>query len=388
MKKKQRIKEKTSILLKTVISLLFCVIPIKKNKVVCESFGGKNFSDNPKMIALEIVKEKKQWDLVWLSNEKPSDLPKEIRWVKYGSIKALYEWGTARVWIDNIRHQIRPIKRKGQYYIQTWHGPFPIKCIEKYAEDKLDKEYVISAKKDGRLIDAVVSSDKLLDETYKEAFWLNDNVDFLRVGAPRNDRLFTRMKDKNVVEKVKDHFCIDSDTFTVLYAPTFRDDHSTDGYINSFDEITEAFEKRYDKKVCVLIRMHPNVSSIELGYKYNDKTINASDYPDTQDLSLATDCVISDYSSIIYDYAFLNKPVFLCALDIEHYNELRGVRPILYELPFSLAKSHVELIDNINSFNEEQYNKRVSAFFKKYPFYDKGNASNKVVERIQEIIEL
>lgn len=381
-----KVKAKICIMMKTFFSLMFCLCPIKKNKIVLESFGGKNFSDNPKMIALEIVKQKKPWDVVWLSIDRPSDLPKEIRWVKYGTIKALHEWGTSRVWIDNIRHQVRPIKRKGQYYIQTWHGPFPIKCIEKYAEDKLDKDYVKSAKKDGRLIDAIVSSDKLLDETYKEAFWLNDNVEFLRVGAPRNDRLFTLKNDKKVFEKVRETFCIPPDAFVVLYAPTFRDDRSTNGYLKSFEQIVESFEKEYNKKTFVLVRMHPSVSNLELDYRYNDKIINASDYSDAQELSLATNCVISDYSSIIYDYAFLNKPVFLCALDIEHYNELRGLRPIIYELPFSLATSLEELIENIKCFNEERYYKRVSEFFQKYPFYDDGDASKKVVEKIQTVL--
>lgn len=378
------IKKTISLSIKTLIAASFCLCPIKKNKIVMESFGGKNFSDNPKVIALEIVKQKKPWDVVWLSQEKPTDLPEEIRWVKYGTIKALYEWGTARVWIDNVRHQFRPIKRKRQYYIQTWHGAFSLKCIEKDAEDKLDKEYVKSAKKDGRITNAIISNSKLLDEVFERAFWLNQNAKILRIGCPRNDTLFQHMKDKGIAKKVKKKLGIPEDTYTILYAPTFRDDHSTDGYIKGFDQIITSFERKLNKKCCVLIRMHPNVSKQALGFDFSSNIINASDFPDVQELALATDCVISDYSTIVFDYLLLKKPAFLCALDIDHYNELRGVLPIIYDLPCGLAQSIEDLNKNIDSFNMEEYLNRVDDFFCEYPVYDKGDAAAQVVDHLQQ----
>ena len=330
------IKQAISSSIKTLIAAGICLCPIKKNKIVMESFGGKNFSDNPKMIALEIVREGKPWDVVWLSNKKPDDLPDEIRWVKYGTIKALYEWGTARVWIDNIRHQVRPIKRRKQYYIQTWHGSFSLKCLEKDCEDKLDKDYVKSAKKDGRITDAIVSSCKFYDDIYSSSFWLNDSAEILKTGSPRNDVLFQLRNNHSINERVRANFKLCKDDFLVLYAPTFRDDHSIDGYIQSFDPIVKAFEENLNRDCRVLIRMHPNVSDQASVFQLSQKIIDVSSYPDAQELALASDCVISDYSSIIFDYMFLQKPVFICALDIKKYNETRGLLPVI-----QIGRAHV-----------------------------------------------
>ena len=368
------------------LSVLFCLCPIKKNKIVLESFGGTNYSDNPKMIVEEAIAEHKPWDIVWLSVEKPNDLPEPVRWVEYGSNKALYEWGTARVWVDNVRQQFRPIKRKGQYYIQTWHASFSLKLIEKDCEDKLDKNYVKAAQKDGQRTDAIVSNSKLLDDVYKRAFWLQDRAELWQTGLPRNDTLFQHQDDKGFVEKVRRFFGIDQDQYVVLYAPTFRDDRSTGGYLNDFDKIIEAFERKYAKKCRLLVRMHPNVSKHSLGFHYNDNIINASDYPDVQELAIATDCVISDYSTIVFDYMLLRKPVFLCALDLDHYNALRGVFPIIYDLPCALSQSTQELIHSIESYDQDDYLKKLDEFHNNYPVYDKGDAAKQIVSKIQSII--
>ena len=381
------IKKTISLSIKTLIAASFCLCPIKKNKIVMESFGGKNFSDNPKVIALEIVKQKKPWDVVWLSLEKPEDLPEEIRWVKYGTIKALYEWGTARVWIDNVRHQFRPIKRKKQYYIQTWHGAFSLKCIEKDAEDKLDKEYVKSAKKDGYLTDAIISSCKFYDDIYSKSFWLNEHTEILKTGSPRNDALFQLMDNNQTAKSVRARLNLGTDTFVVLYAPTFRDDHTLDGYIKTFDSIVMAFENRFKRKCIVLIRMHPNVSDQGEVYQSSDKIINVSNYPDAQELAFASDCVISDYSSIMFDFLFLHKPVFVCALDIEKYNETRGLLPVIYQLPWVINQSNKELENSILSYDEKKYHSQVSSFLEKYPFYDDGKASERIVFKLQSILE-
>lgn len=359
--------------------------PIDEFKIVFESFAGKNYSDSPKEIAEEIIKKNKPWNLVWLSKDKPKDLPSSIKWVRYGSYAAIREWATARLWIDNVRHQNRPRKRNEQLYLQTWHAPFSVKCIEKDAEEKLDSDYVESAKYDGSICDAILSNSKLLDEVYERAFWLSQKTKILKFGFPRNDKLFRNGGDIEYKHRIRNELNITEDDYVVLYAPTFRDNRTTDGYVKAFDEIIDAFEKRFKKNVVVLVRLHPVAYRLIDFYKYNEKIRNLSNYPDVQELVLASDCCISDYSSTVFDFSMIDKPVFICALDIDEYNEQRGLLPVFYELPYPLSRTVDELRKAVLEYDEEQYSKDCFSFFSQYPNYDCGNAAERTVKFIEEL---
>lgn len=362
--------------------------PIEEFKIVLESFGGRNYSDSPKEIVEEILREKKKWKLVWLSSgERPADLPSSIKWVRYGSFSAIKEWATAKLWIDNVRRLSRPKKRNDQLYIQTWHAPFSVKCIEKDAEDKLDGDYIEAAKYDGSITDAILSNSRLLDEVYERAFWLSPKTKILRYGFPRNDKLIKRSSDDEYRNRIREKLNIDETAYVVLYAPTFRDDSSTNGYIRSFDGVIDAITKKFGRKAVVLIRLHPVASRLANFYQYNDTVIDVTNYPDVQDLVLASDCCISDYSSTVFDFSMINKPVFICALDIGHYKELRGLLPVFYELPYPLARTEDELRSHIIKYNKVQYSQKCSQFFEHYPSYDSGCAAERMVAYIQQLFE-
>ena len=110
------------------------VLPIKKNKIVFDNFGGRGYGCDPKYIAQELLKRKESLDLVWLTQNMETDLPKGIRPVKYGSLKAMYELATASIWIDNIKNAVRVPKKKKQFYIQTWHSSLGLKGNEQDAD--------------------------------------------------------------------------------------------------------------------------------------------------------------------------------------------------------------------------------------------------------------
>ncbi len=361
--------------------------PIEEFKIVLESFGGRNYSDSPKEIAEEILREKKEWKLVWLSGEKPANMPSSIKWVRYGSFSAIKEWATANLWIDNVRHQSRPKKRDDQFYMQTWHAPFSVKCIEKDAEDKLDRDYVESAKYDGSITDAILSNSRLLDEVYERAFWLSPKTEILRYGFPRNDKLIRRSTDIEYRNRIREKLKIDESDYVVLYAPTFRDDASTDGYIKSFDGVVDAIANKFGREAVVLVRLHPVAYRLASFYQYNTTVRDVTNYPDVQDLVLASDCCISDYSSTVFDFSMIDKPVFICALDIDHYNELRGLLPVFYKLPYPLARTEDELRNHILEYNESHYFQQCSQFFTPYPVYDSGNAAERTVAYIQQLFE-
>ena len=112
----------------------------------------------------------------------------------------------------------------------------------------------------------------------------------------------------------------------------------------------------------------------------NSGTVNASSYPDVDELVIASDCLITDYSSIAFDFAIIEKAVFLYAVDTEKYIEKRGVYAVFYEQPFRLNKNMDMLLEEITDYNREEYIARVRRFYEKYPTFNHGDASAKTVD--------
>lgn len=359
---------------------LLRILPIKKEKIVFCNFSGRGYGDNPKYIAEEIHKRNLNIDMVWLCADKETIFPPYIRFVKMWSLRHYYELATAGAIVSNVRIDLGVEKRKKQTYLQTWHGPFGSKRIEGEALDILKKEYIVSAIHDGAITDAIISNSQLLDELYKRAFWLNSHSEILRIGLPRNDFLVNNADNIELITTIRAKFNIPANAYMVLYAPTFRDDYTTDGYKLNFEEIREAFENRFCRPCWMLIRLHPNARKQVEQMKFTSKIINVTSYPDIQELSIASDAVISDYSSTVFDFSIIKKPAFICALDLQHYVETRGLVDEFYHYPFPFSESSEELIKQIYDFDEIEYQKKIEAYFGKKPMYDTGNASQKAVD--------
>lgn len=369
-------------ILRDIAVKVFSIMPLKKNKIIFDNFAGKGYADNPKYIANELLNRKLNLDLVWLLNDMEQILPVGIRKVKYNSIKSLYEYATAKVIVDNIRNSHLMKKRNGQIYLQTWHGSKPLKYIEKDAENNLSVKYIEEAKYDGSISDAIIADSKLQEDIFKRAFWLAPQVEILKFGIPRNDLLFKESQSNQIREKIKKYFNFKDDVYVVLYAPTFRDNNSTKNYIDNFDEIIDAFERRMQKECKVLVRLHPNVKNSIEKMEFNEKIINATEYPDTQELAIFADCVISDYSSIIFDFLLLRKMVILYANDLEEYKKMRGLSDEYFNLPFYRADKLNAISEYILNYSEEDYIREIEKYVEKYPDYDDGNATVNIVNWI------
>lgn len=364
-----------------IATVIFYPLKVDSRKIVIDCFGGKGYGDNPKYLAEELVKL--GYKIVWLVNGRNVSIPLEIKTVPYGSFQSLYEFSTSFMWIDNVRDTPRPIfKKSGQTYLQTWHGPFSPKKLEKDSEKLLPRNYIVDAKRDGRQTDAILANSFLEEIQYKRAFWLNKECKILRFGLPRNDALVNYSNSIEIREKVRKTFSIESDTYVVLYAPTFRDDYSLEGYYLDFERVIQAFENNVEKKVALIIRLHPNVNKQTSWITFDDTIINGSLYPDIQELSIASDCLISDYSTTLFDFVLLDKPAFVCALDIKHYKQIRGLLDEFYSFPFPIAYTNDELLDRIANFDDYQYKESIDTYLKKYPMYDTGHATKQVVEWI------
>ena len=206
----------------SLVLYIFRIFPIKKNKVCFINFSGKGYGDNPKYITEEILKENEDIEIVWFVKniEKvKKEFPSRVRLVKIFSLRYLYELATAKVWVNNSRFDQFVIKRKGQYYIQTWHGGLALKKIEYDAADKMSEYYHKVMKNDNNLMDVMISNSKFCTEVYRRAFRFKGDIK--EYGTPRND--FLLQKHDDTITKIRNFFDIKEDNKILLYAPTFRD---------------------------------------------------------------------------------------------------------------------------------------------------------------------
>ncbi len=366
-----------------IFMFIFGFFSIDNNKIFVSNFDGKGYGENPAAVCDELLKRNIDLKIYWVVNNiNDTSIPKEIIKVKNNSIKYFYHLRTAKVWLKNKRSNIEITKRKDQYYIQLWHGPIGMKKIEKDCEKTLNKFYVKAAKKDSKYIDLMISNSNHFTNVCKNSFWYSGRVE--KYGTPKNDILINTKEHNKIIKNIKDEFNIKNEKI-LLYAPTFRDDHSMDAYDIDLERIQKELKKIYNQDYIILVRMHPNVSELNLSKLItNKKIINVSKYPEINDLLIASDILISDYSSIMFDYALMKKKVFLYISDLKNNN--RGFYFNIDELPFSLATNTSELLKDIKNFDNEKYLKKLNNFYNKLELFEDGKASERVADIIIKVV--
>ena len=362
------------------------------NKIVFDNYMGKGFGCNPKYVALKLEElYPGKYEMVWITSKENfnnSDIPDWIRKVDYESEKALEEYATAKVWVSNY-HKIAfsakgLYKKKNQFFIQMWHGSLGIKKIENDASVLTkDKKWLKQAKLSSSMVDYWISNSSFETDIYKRAFWGVNDEKILMYGHPRND-IFFRNNDK-IEEKVRKYFNIYCYKLA-LFAPTFREDGRLDVYEVDYELLRESLSKRFGGDWAVLVRLHPRLRDYSKKLVVHKKLVfDASFYVDIQELLSVADCMITDYSSCIFDFMLSRKPGFIFAPDIDKYNTERGFYYPLEETPFQIATDNNHLSENVLTFNNEQYLKYVDEFMSEKGCADNGKASDNVVKLINRI---
>jgi CDP-glycerol glycerophosphotransferase len=368
-----------------LIIYTFNCLPIKHNKIFLFSYYGSQYGCNPKYITEYIVHNlpKGQFDVVWAFHdlELKAHL-QHIRKVKTMSLRYFYELCTSKVIITNYRTTEFFVKRKNQYYIQTWHSSLRLKQIEKDAASALPKSYIEMAKKDSLKCDLLLSGCKFSTEIFRRAFWYNGEI--FEHGSPRNDMLVKRDKQKHV--EIRKNLQIPDGKKILLYAPTFRKDGSIEIYQLDFKKIRRVLQQKFGGEWVVLVKLHPHLVHQSKHLLLGDEVFDVTNYDDIQELLFVADVLISDYSSLIFDYAITQRPCFLYVPDLHTFiQKERNLYFAIEELPFISAWSQEDLQKKIEAFQPFDYRKNVNSFLERIGSYDHGEACRKVTDRLLHV---
>ena len=363
----------------SILFRLFWLLPLQ-DKVLFSSFSGKKYGDNPKFISLKLREKDPKIKQVWLYKyEKFPDLDANILQVKWGSIAMIYHLATSKIWVDSHTKPLWVKKRPGQFYLETWHGGLGMKKIEGDAIDKLDKDVVKRIKHNSALVDLLISNCRWLTKIYQRAFFYDGEI--LECGYPKNDILFQKECHEDIRQKVLKYYQLKTNTKIFFYAPTFREKTENLNYHLDLDELIKFLRKEYGKEWVLFYRLHPLLMKEENIFKYQNKNIyDVTMYPDMQELIIASDMMMTDYSSGIFDFAMLYKPAFIYAYDLKEYEKERGLYFNLYDMPFLVAEDFEQLLQNIKDFDEQKYQKKLDSYFSKMQMFEKGNASEVIVK--------
>lgn len=356
------------LLAQTAYELIKIIFPVKKGRVLCEAFGGLQYSCNPKYITEAILSDcPNEFEIIWSfqNPDKITGLDERIIKIKKWSVKEFFYLATSEFLISNIRlndYGWGWKKRKGQKYIMTWHGSMALKRVEFDVADHLPVSYMRKAEQDSKSIDLMLSDSVWCTNFTRKAFHYNGEI--LECGMPRNDLFFQPEKIKSCRRKVLQHYSISESKKVILYAPTFRFDKSLDNYIFEWDDIMAALKKRFGADFTILVRLHPNMINVVdpsvLMSHFDMK--DATKYDDMQELLCAADVLITDYSSSMFEFAYLERPCFLYVPDAETYD--RGFYFHIEELPFVQSNSIATLVEKIKSFDVDLYREDVRKMYK------------------------
>jgi CDP-glycerol glycerophosphotransferase (TagB/SpsB family) len=346
---------------KLIFSLLKC-LPSDNSKIIYIAHYGKNFNCNPKSMFEYIYEHYPQYKNIIVLNHRDRyfDVDKErVKFVSYYSLAFLYHLATSRYWVvnTNLHHYLKP--KRGTKYFQTWHAAGAFKKFGLDLPDTMWKEK-LSWKEDASHWSMLLCSSKHVVDIYAQACAI-DKSKIYPIGLPRND-VFARPKveKSQILEKYK----LPSDKKIILYAPTYRDHKQEDPVNLDFSQL----QKQLSDEYVFLLKLHPFLADYQIN---NDKTnrfvINLSKCDDIQELLLITDVLITDYSSVIFDFALTGRPMIFYAYDLDDYK--RGFY-VNYEhfVPGPIAYDQEQLMELLKDYDQlyHQYQRKIFEFAEKY----------------------
>lgn len=373
-------------------------IDVDEKLIVFGSFNGRAYCDSPRALYEYLINDKRFNNYKYIWAFKTPDAYKFLeknfntKVIDINSKEFYRTLARAKYWIFNYNIQDYIFPKDNQFFVQCWHGT-PLKrlgCDLQHLNNAMNsipemkKRYHIEASK----FSYFLSPSKFATEKFVSA-WELDKINkkdiILEEGYPRNDFLFnfTENDVKQIKEKLKIQ---DNGKKILLYAPTYRDNqHSTEvGYTYKTEVDFEKLKEKLSKEYIILFRAHWLVAQNFDFENYKDFIIDVSNYDDINELYVISDILITDYSSVFFDYANLKRPIIFYMYDLKDYrDDIRGFYLDINELPGKILEKENDLIKEIKSLEKNfEYNEKYKKFNKKFNYLDDGESSKRVIEKI------
>lgn len=364
---------------------VFYYFPVNKHKIVFMHDFGNGYGDSPKFLAEEIMRRGLSWEMIWLVNDMKLEFPETIHKVSMSRIKSVYELATAKVIVTTMKGKCNLKKKKNQFFMYIPHGQIGAKYVERQAGNTLNESYIEGSKWHSSVSDLFISSSKLFTEEMLTWYWYEGEV--MECGLPRNDLFFHYTKEE--VQHIKEKLGIPGNAKIILYAPTFRNSGSNNKpYAIDTEAVLNTLEHKTGDKWFFLFRAHPNfIWYGKPAFNYSDNIIDVTNFPDMQELLLISDILISDYSSTMFDFNLMHRPVFLFTKDIDAYQKMRGLKDWYFKVPFPFCHNNEELIYAIKNYNEKEYHEKCKVFDKFYGNLETGTAAKQIINRLEKIMQ-
>ena len=348
-----------------------------REAVFFESFQGKVIGDNPLDIYNELRRRRPDLEYIWTIGPE-TQAPEGARGVRFASKEWLVALATSKYLVNNTNWPWYFRKVPGQVYLQTWHGT-PLKRLgREIPNNNLTKSYLDTMDREASYWDYLISPNPFCTEIFPGAFGYRGRI--IETGYPRNDRLSSASALDRAL--IRQRLGINNpNTRVVLYAPTWRDyKRSATGNWESVTFMDENIE--LPPGFQMLYRGHTNTHAAHKT-KVAGGAIDVTKYPDVTELYLAADILITDFSSVMFDFTVTGKPVLFLAPDLERYRAERGFYfDFEATAPGPILKTDSEVVAALARIDEisAEYSVKYRAWQQKFNSLEDGKAAARVAD--------
>lgn len=353
--------------------------------VLFECDRGVHYGDAPRYLYERLAAREHGLTMIWSDNTTLRLTDPRARKVRRHSPSYWWIASRARYWVNNQNFPTGLRPGRGTEFLMTWHGT-PLKRMQHDVEQMAgrDANYHKRAAQLTSYWTILLSASAYATRAFRSAFQFTGNV--LEAGYPRND-VFSWPGAEERAARVRARLGLaDDERQVILYAPTFRDDERQGVHWKQRLEIDIAgLEEVLSDRYVLVVRFHQLVrDALPAQYRGSSFVVDASDYPDVQELMLASDVLVTDYSSLFFDFAALGRPMVFFAYDLPKYrDELRGFY-LDYDsqVPGPIAATNAELIATLDDLPARwpAYEQRLAEFRRTYGPLDDGGASDRVLD--------
>lgn len=359
---------------------LFRLFPVKKNWIVFESMWGSKFSCNPRYLYEYINECYPEYKCIWILKDECTPITGNGVRVRRLSLKYFYYLARAKYFVNNVNFHDHFVKRKSQVEVQTMHGT-PLKTIGldvpgDFPTKKSEQKYI----KRCRRWDYLIVQSKFVADLAPSAFRFEKTI--MDTGYPRTDILY-RSNNETAMMNMKKKLGLPEDKKVIMYAPTWRIKNRFEMKLD-LEKMRHYFSDDY----ILILRLHHFSATGWSGVQNDSFIYDFTQYQSIEDLYIVTNILITDYSSVMFDFAVLDRPMLFYTYDLEEYRDkLRGFNiDIEKEAPGPVLFYSDDIISAIEHLDEtvEGSKERVSAFQQRYIEYECHNSSEKVFKIMTE----